>query len=203
MIMNFNYRLLILQLAISSCFYLIYSKNCAYCNSVVEQATDPEEIWKVVKNGMKESRQSMCSFLLVQRSDNSKEFSLSLEDVTSLFEQALDHMARATEFTQKIQDYLNGEELARYDESGGLTVLEISEDRKNLIEEYRRAESEEEKKGILERYYYKACAQKLGTVIAEKSMFMSVLKVEDFERSKNFNKSRKIKSLSRKQSREQ
>lgn len=191
-----------MQLAISSCFYFTYTKNSAYCVSVIEQATDPEEIWKVVRNGMKESRRSMCSFLLVQKSDNEgKEFSLSLEEVTGLFEQALDHMARATEFTQKIQDYLKGEALARYDESGGLTVLEISEDRKNLIEEYRSTESEEEKEEILERYYYKACAQKLGTVIAEKSMFMSVLKVEDFKKSKNFNKSKRIKSPARKQSR--
>lgn len=193
--MNFCLKYSILPLAI---FYLIQQ---GYSDGVVEKATDPEQVWKVVRNSMKENKRSMCSYLLVQVSNT--DFSLNLEKVTGLFEQALDHMARATEFTQKIQHYMNEEALARYDESGGLTVLEISEDRKNLIHDYKEASSEEEKNAILEEYFYKACAQKLGTIIAEKSMFTSVLKVEDFERKRDVQGPNRIKSLARKQSRRQ
>lgn len=194
--MNFHLKVLILQLVILC--LLFGEKLHGFCDEVFEKARDPETIWRVVRNSMKDNKRSMCSFLLVQASNT--DVQLDLEKVTGLFEQGLDHMARATEFTLKVQDYMNEEVLARYDKSGGLTVLEISEDRKNLINDYKEASSEEEKKEILEEYFYKACAQKLGTIIAEKSLFNLVLRVEDFERKKGAKKVNRIKTLAKKQS---
>lgn len=185
--------LLQLELAILSSSYV--------AKGVCSDLRDIDEEWEVVKGGLNHSKRSMCSFLLVQVSD--KELSLSLEKVTGLFEQALDHMARATELTQRIQSYMNEEVLSHYDTNGGLTVLEISEDRKSLVDEYREAvakgTSQEEKEGILEKYFYKACAQKLGTVLAEKAMYDSVLRVEDFERKKEVKKANRMKTLARRE----
>lgn len=144
----------------------------------------PEEsagpAWATLKKGLEENRRSMCSFLLLQVS--SKQVELTLNRVTELFEQALDHMAKSTEYTTLIRPFIKAGTIEEFDKNGGATVLQISEERRELIGEYRRASaegsSEPVKAAILEKYFLKACAHKLGTVLAERSLYSTVLKVE-------------------------
>lgn len=150
-------------------------------NAEVDVERDPTRDWELVREGLRESKQSMCSFLLVQVSN--KEMALTLDGVVDLFEQALDHMGRATQASERIRRLGDHEELiADFDTKGSSTVLEISENRRKLIELYREARrggaSDEELKALLERYFYKACGQKLATVIVEKSLYDAVLKLE-------------------------
>lgn len=145
-----------------------------------ENPNDPLREWKMVRESLDSSREAMCSFLLVQVSD--EEEALKLDKVVGLFEQALDHMAKSTEFTERFRKIV-GEKLIRdYDKSGGATVLEISEARRSLIRDYKAASesgsSPEVLRQILDKYFYIACAQKLATVIAEKSMYETATKID-------------------------
>lgn len=136
--------------------------------------------WATLKKGLEENRHSMCSFLLLQVS--SKQVELTLKRVTELFEQALDHMAKSTEYTTLIRPFIKAGTIEEFDKNGGATVLQISEERRALIGEYRQASaegsSEADKAAILEKYFLKACAHKLGTVLAERSLYSTVIKLE-------------------------
>ena len=141
--------------------------------------------WSDIKEGLRANKQSMCSFLLGEiRGQNE---TLTLEKVTHLFEQALDHLGRANEYITKIRPYIEREALENFDRSGAGFVLEVSGNRVALIEQYRKASgsgaSEGQLAAILEKYFYKACASKLGMVLTEKSMYDSALKVEKLMRA--------------------
>ena len=144
------------------------------------QAGGQVDDWAKLRDGLRSNKQSMCSFLLMQVSD--KEVELTLQRVTDLFEQALDHMAKAALYAQFIKPYIKANAIADFDNNGGSFVLEISNDRRNVISEYNEAiangATDEERKQILEKYFYKACASKLGTVISESSMYGAMLKLE-------------------------
>lgn len=153
--------------------------------------------WAAIKQGLQQNRHSMCSFLLLQVS--SKQVELTLDRVAELFEQALDHMAKSSEYATFIKPHIKAEVIEEFDRNGGATVLQISEERRELIAEYRQAMaenlSEPDKAAILEKYFLKACAHKLGTVIAERSLYSSVLKVETIIERKDSNARRRLPPL--------
>lgn len=139
-----------------------------------------KEQWQEVKSGLKSNREAMCSFLL----DNveTEEDPLTLDKVTALFERSLDHLAKASEYVAKIRPHLDAQVVADFDNNGSSYVLEVSNARLDVIREYeeatRKGKGEQAKRQILERYFYKACANKLGTILAEKSMYDAALKVK-------------------------
>lgn len=158
-----------------------------------------EQTWAFVKKGLQENRRSMCSFLLLQVS--SKRVELTLDKVTELFEQALDNMVKSTEYTTLIAPFIKPGTIEEFDRNGGATVLQISEERRELIAEYKKAIAEnvdeETKAAILEKYFLKACAQKLGTVIAERSLYSTVLKVENIIEKKPLKYRDRLPSISK------
>lgn len=157
--------------------------------TVLEKTEKP---WAYVKDGLQNNRLSMCSFLLLQVSN--RQLELTLNRVTELFEQALDHMAKSAEYSTTIKPHVKAETIEEFDKNGSAIVLQISEERRKLIDDYRRAtdegSSELDLKAILENYFLKACAHKLATIIAERSMFSSMLKLETvLEKKPQSNKS--------------
>lgn len=141
-----------------------------------EKPEDPESQWKEIKSSLRSNKKAMCSFLL-----NKEQSVLTLDGVTDLFEQSFNHLAKSTDYTKVLRPYMSEQALREYDNTGSSLVLEVSENRRDLVAKYRAAEvkgaSEEEKRELLTFYFYKACSSKLATVVAEKSMHESMMKV--------------------------
>lgn len=162
-------------------------------------AADPMEKWLSAREGLKTNKQQMCASML--RKENDSEEGLTMEKVKDLFEESLDNMVRASEHMNKIHPFIDENARNQFDNKGGSSVLDISENRRKLIDEYRKAESngasQEELGEILEKYFYKACATKIAMAITEQSLAESSKKIQRIQLRKSaIEKSAKQKSSS-------
>lgn len=172
---------------VASCS-LIGRSNSA--NASARESRNTLEQWRSIKVQLHENKKSMCSFLLVQKSDASQ-IELTLDRVADLFEQGLDHVGRSADYIKVMRPYIDQRVVSQFDLNGSKFVLEISDARRKLIEEFGNAvangASDATKGQILEEYFYKACEIKLGSVAAEKSMFAALQKIEGLANSKLHN----------------
>lgn len=141
--------------------------------------SDPTRDWDHIKDGLQNDKDAMCNYLLVQVSKPSEGF--TLEGVKELFIQSLDHLGKTTSYMDIFASQVDKKVVDEYDLSGSQLVLEISDNVRNLLADYRKAEAnkadEERKQHILRQYFYQACANKLATVMAESSMYKYMLKL--------------------------
>lgn len=175
--------MMLLQASVALIILMIISNpdNCAGAPTAGAEVKDPVEEFSELKAGLKANKEAFCSFLLKQNSSHGT--NLSLKEVSELFEEALDHLGKSSDYATFIKTHLkNSKVIEGFDTNGGNYVLEISDNRRSLLDEYRFAEkldlTDEAKNKILEKYFYKACSSKLGTIITEKSMYDSMLKLE-------------------------
>lgn len=130
------------------------------------------------------SREKMCSSLLQDASYS--EEGLTLDKVKKLFEESLDTMSKAIEHMNKIQPPVDEGASSKANQRGGSTILDIAEKRRKLIEDYNRAKakgaSQAEVGKILEKYFFKACANKIAMAITEQSLYDSLTEVQRIQR---------------------
>ena len=162
--------------------------SCAQPASSLIQKTfkNSEAQWQELRESLEQQRENTCSYLMSESKNSGKD--MTLDEVTGLFESSLDHIARTNEIFGKLLPFVEADKVDAFDLKGQTFILELSQARSRLIEDYRQAESmradAEVLRRIVEEAFYKACTYKLGTIVMEKSMYESAQKFERLRSSK-------------------
>lgn len=132
-----------------------------------------------IKEDLAANKESICTPLA-----NMDANQLTLDTVVAIFEDSLIHLANLSDQIMLIKQYVDKKMIENVDNYGGQFVLEISNRRKNLIDEYKKADKslflkERKKQKVLEKYFHKACESKLGAIKAKKNMSDAVRKIFD------------------------
>lgn len=174
--MNLTKLIQVLLLGLAACL-------CVRANPKVTKAlaeTEPNSSSKGTWMALVDDKQVLCAAQLEQMG------SLTLDKVTEIFEKALDHMVKACDYMSEIAPHIKQEAADGFYCSGAGLIREISDHRRQLIDDYREAEksgAEEKVLGaILEKYFYKACMSKLGTHLTEHSLSNTAQKLEELKK---------------------
>lgn len=162
-------------------FIRIYSLFISVCLVALHGRADPipEDSqlveWQNIKKAYgSEQRRAVCSSMI----DDNEWDNLSLERVVFLYEKALEHLAKAAGYVTKLRPHVEAEVVKAFDVSGAPLVLTISEKRRALMAAYEeavsRGASELDKRRILEKHAYMACANNKGAILSEKTMLKAV-----------------------------
>lgn len=161
---------------------------CATTAHAKPTASDPEVEWAKASASFRDDKKAMCSFLMNTISD--RDVKLTVDGVAELFEQSLDHIGKAATYLQRLQalNMMQPEAVHEFDKSGSRLVLQISDQRRALIDDYVKAANEggdAAQADVLDTYFYKACENKLATIISENSMYTTVLRAEKVHARRN------------------
>lgn len=136
-------------------------------------AMNPGDQWMSVRQGLETNKELTCGSMM-QRARDAQRGELTLQGVSGLFEEAVDHVTGAYVSMQRIEPFIDEETLNDFHSKAGTTVLAISANRRAVQGEYNAAKangaSQEELDKILERHFYKACAAASATAISEQSI---------------------------------
>lgn len=143
-----------------------------FCSNSAD-GMNPGDQWSSIRRGLETNKEQTCESMM-QRARDIERGELTLQGVSSLFEEALDHVTGAYVDMQKIKSFIDEETFDDFHSKAGTTILAISANRHSVQQEYNAAKangaSHEELDKILQQHFYKACAAASATAISEQSI---------------------------------